>query len=397
MTTYSATSSPVYGGMFAPPAPAPSDIASVEVLRVDASGPKTTPDQTLSVSLHGSGTDPTAFGTLYEAQFSESASHAESTSMQWVATRGGVVIPGQEVTVIKPWDRHGVHVTGGGVIRQSYWMGWTLDTGAAGAKEMHLMTERRLDAILDWVDANIPNLSPTRRALSGGSMGGWGTLSYGIRRPDRFAALYPSRPRWRYSNPGSVTVRDYDYPYAVTYPVESAPPLAAGYGTGTVAQHLDIIAYVSNPANEIPWLGFCVGRNDGYMPFSDYVDAVAALRAAGRGFAFAWNDGNHSGGDIIGQVTATYPHGTFEIGKGYPVFSNHSLDQDPAVDLIGGINIGLKFRNVIESESAWSCEVTSATGACTVDVKPKSWIYTGSPSAQTVTITAANTWVTVSF
>ena len=68
-----------------------------------------------------------------------------------------------------------------------------------------------------------------------------------------------------------------------------------------------------------------------------------------------------------------------------------------AVDLVGGINIGLSFRNVVESAGAWACEVTSVLGARTVTVEPLSKTFTATVTPQVVSIPAANTWVAVSF
>lgn len=227
-------------------------------------------------------------------------------------------------------------------------------------------------------------------------MGAWGTITYGLRRAAEFPAIYPDRPRWRYSSGTSVSVANWA-DSTITYPSTSSPNVATVDGGGSSAARKDGIAFVANAANKVPWVGWCIGRNDGFAPFADQVAAVAALRAAGRGFAFVWNDGNHTTGSILAQITNSYPFGTFELGKGYPLFTNHSGDQDPAVDLVGGINEGLSFRSVVESASAWSCEVTSVLGARTVDVKPISDTFTASVAAQTISIPAANTWVPVTF
>jgi hypothetical protein len=61
------------------------------------------------------------------------------------------------------------------------------------------------------------------------------------------------------------------------------------------------------------------------------------------------------------KIFASYPYGTFEIGRGYPLFTSFSRDKNPNVDIAGGINIGLSFRNVVESASGWSCEITCIT------------------------------------
>ena len=130
------------------------------------------------------------------------------------------------------------------------------------------------------------------------------------------------------------------------------------------------------------------------MQFSDHIAAVAAMRAAGRPFAFAWNNGNHSGGDIMLTTLASYTADMFEIGRGYPHLTNSSRDQDPAVDLVGGINVGFKWRNVVESAAAWSCELYN-NQATTVTVKPHSTVFSG--AAPKIVALPAATWVTVTF
>jgi hypothetical protein len=223
-------------------------------------------------------------------------------------------------------------------------------------------------------------------------------MTFGLRRPHLFAAIYASRPRVRYGfTMGDVSVPDWNVGFHITYNSTNAPLIEDVDGGGSVMTRMDCVAYAANTANEIPWVGWCVGWNDGFTLRSDHVAMVAAMRSAGRGFAFAWNNGDHGVGDILTQITATYPPGTFKIGQGYPVFSEHSLDGNPATDLVGGINVGLRFRNVTETASGWSCEVTHASSACTVKVKPYSKVFLAATTAQLVTITAPNAWATVSF
>lgn len=262
---------------------------------------------------------------------------------------------------------------------------------------VHLITERRIDRMLQWADANLSRYDMKKRVLAGGSMGAWGTVTFGIPRYSKFAALYPDRPRFRYGyTVGNVAVPSWTAGMQ-SVPYASAPNLAAEDGGGSYAVYTDMIAYISNPANKVRWIGWCCGRQDGYATWQDQLDAVAALRATGRAFAFYWNDGDHTTGSRIAEILKSYPYGTFEIGTGWPLFTEHSLDQDPAVDLVGGINIGLAFRNVVESAGGWSCEVTSVTGACTVKVKPISEVFTATVAAKTVAISAANNWASVTF
>jgi hypothetical protein len=362
---------------------------SVAVVSEDVGVPYTTADQTLVVSLHGSGGANLTTGRQFRAAVVGEMAYSDQTEFAFSTARGTAAL-GVNVTLIRPVDFYGFR--DGALRRESHWMGFT----GMGSTDHKQITERRLNALIAWAKTNVPNCSPTRRALTGGSMGGWGSITYGLRRANEFAAVYPDRPRWRYSSGTSVSVPGWDTG-SVTYPVASAPLLAAIDGGGSSAVPRDGIAYVVNTANKVPWVGWCIGRNDGFAPFDDQVAAVVALRAAKRGFCFVWNDGNHTTGSILSQITASYPFGTFELGKGYPLFTNHSGDQDPAVDLVGGINEGLSFRSVTESAGAWSCEVTSVLGARTVTVEPISDIFTATVTPQVINIPAANTWVSVSF
>ena len=362
---------------------------SISLFSEDAGVPHDTADQTFVLSLHASGGSSNTTGRQYRANVASSLAYDGEDVFNFSTLRGTAAL-GVNVCLLRPVDDYGSYPSA--VRRESFWLGFT----GMGSVDLNLITERRVDALIAWAKGNVPNLNPDRRCLIGGSMGAWGAITYGIRRASEFAALYPSRPRWRYNSGASVSIPNWPTG-SVTHPAESAPSLAAIDGGGSSSDRMDGIAYVANTANTVPWVGWCIGRNDGFAPFSDSVAAVAALRATKRGFAFVWNDGNHTVGNIISQITNSYPYGTFEVGKGYPLFTNHSGDADPAVDLVGGINEGLSFRSVVESPTAWTCEVTSILGARTVDIEPISSTFTATVTPVAVTIPAANTWVPVSF
>lgn len=354
---------------------------SVSILSADGNVPTLNANQTLIMSLHGSGGANFTTGRQYRAAVSGYMAHHTYNEYSFYTVRGTT-----SETLLKSINRF----PGASPIEDMY-LGYQMEDG-----KVHLSTYRRLMAWIDWAKVNIPNINWKKNCVTGGSMGGWGTMTTGIRRPDFFAAMYPDRPRWRYcGTDNKVWICVYGTGF-VTTDVRTTL-LAPEDGGGYVSDYMDMIAYVSNTANKIPWIGWNVGWNDGYTARSDHVAAVAAMRAAKRGFAFAWNNGDHVVGTIPGRITASYPYGTFELGKGYPLFTEHSLDGDPAVDLVGGINEGLSFRNVVESASGWACEVTHISSACTVKVEPLSDVFTTPVTAQLVTIPSANTWVAVSF
>lgn len=356
------------------------------ILSEDTTVPYThIPNQLLVISLHGSSGSDLIYGRQYSAACHGRLAFGSENTFRFSTARGAGNGFATDVTLLKPVDRY--------TTSESQWMGFVVPPSVQSNK----VTVHRIDRLLEWAAQNVPNIDATKWYLTGGSMGGWGTLALGIRRANLFSAIYPDRPRWRgASTPDNIHVSTYGVGWS-NVPRASAPDFSAAEGGGNTRDYLDHIAYAANTSNDIPWIGWCLGRLDGFANFEDHVTAVAALRAAGRGFAFAWNNGNHGEGSILAQITQSYPFGTFRLGVGYPLFTNHSGDQDPAVDLIGGINIGLSFRNVVESAGSWSCEVTSVLGARTVDVKPISKIFTASIAPQTINIPAANTWVPVTF
>lgn len=342
-------------------------------------------NQMLYILLHGSGGADLIYGRQFSAHCNGRLAFGAEDTFRFSTARGAGNGFATDVTLIRPVDRYGTS--------ESAWLGFVVPPAVTRNK----CTIHRLDAMIRWARSNVPNIDWNKVYIGGGSMGGWGSLRYGIRHAELFSAIYPDRPQWRgASTVDNVQLSTYGTGWT-NVPRASAPDFDPAEGGGNTADFMDNIAYASNPENQIPWIGWCLGRLDGYANFEDHITAVAALRLAKRGFAFAWNNGNHGGGSIMSEINQSYPPGTFVLGRGYPLFTNHSGDQDPSIDLVGGINIGLSFRNVVESASGWSCEVTSVLGARTVDVEPISSIFNAVVAPQNITIPAANAWVQVSF
>lgn len=400
--TYSIASG---GSLWAGRAPAAVQFASV-VHQADTGGTVPTgAAQATHIYLHGSGGAVQTFGSTYKGYPQASGSYPENCvygamdhlafAVRTMPADSDFFSGGQAYGQIEPWDNNGTYP--GGATRQSYWMGYTADDFSG----LRLYKERHLDMMLAWLEANYPHMSATKRSLGGQSMGAWGTISYGLRRASKFSALYANMPRLRYgldgSGAGGNNVRVPHWPVGVqVYSPASSPTLDSADGTVNAASHLNAISYVSDTANAIPWLGWCIGRNDGYTPFQDHIDMVAAMRAAGRGFAFAWDNGGHTG-TLMTQIMSSYYTGLFRTDQGYPIYTNNSGDQDPSVDLTGGINLGFQHRNVFESAGSWSCEIRNLLGARTVTVRPKSKVYAGPGTPQVVNVPAGSAWVTVSF
>ena len=363
-----------------PPSRPDSAFETVTLLSADSFAPDgTTPNQRAVLALHGTGT----------------YTQLNTGSAQWQATGPDLSdVPGEPFRyrlrqsvgnfLINPLcGEPGTGPTGA-------WQGWMV------GDEMHPYHERRLDALVAWVLATYPNVSRTKWTLGGSSIGAWASINYGLRRPDMFAALFPSRPRWRYGRNNTevdVAVRGSTTPATFTL---AASPLVTGYSGVRVAEYRDSVAYVADSSHDIPFVAWAVGSQDEYTPFQDHIDAVDALRATGRGFAFAWDNEGHESTIFTTGIDNTYTEDMFELGVGWPVLTNSSRDQDPRIDSIGGINVGFKWRNIVETATTWSCELFNVKGATTVTVKPYSKVFRSAVAPKTVTVPAGS-WLTVTF
>lgn len=107
---------------------------------------------------------------------------------------------------------------------------------------------------------------------------------------------------------------------------------------------------------------------------------VRALTRNHHGFAFAWNNGDHSSGSKpMSMIHEDYPARKFARNRSYPAFGNSSIDQDPGPgdpkegDLEGGINLGFDWKDVVDEERGWTATIsnTRAKAEMTVDVTPR--------------------------
>jgi hypothetical protein len=229
-------------------------------------------------------------------------------------------------------------------------------------------TEKRLLWITQWV-VDRYQADPQRIHAGGASSGGVAAWNFGLRRPELFAAVYPSIGRVRRVPAVALEGR-----------LARDQQLLMDDGKTPYYDRVDGPKFVAEHKYDLPFVGFCCGRHDGYATWRENIDMVKALTAARHGFAFAWNNGGHGeGGRAMALVTKYYPAEKFARNQSYPAFSHSSLDQDmghgdPADgDLEGGINLGFQWSAVVDEPRRWSVAISNdlATDAMTVDVTPR--------------------------
>jgi hypothetical protein len=213
-------------------------------------------------------------------------------------------------------------------------------------------------------------------------MGAWGTSTFALRHPEIFAAIYPNRPRTiQKGMPSLAKVGDRD---KVMVDGENV----------AYFDRMNMVKFVSEHHEDLPFVGWCSGRHDGFASFREQIAMVNALTGAHHGFAFAWNNGDHSGGSAaMANVTRWYPQSLFARNLSYPAFGNSSINDDIGTgeeDVIegqvaksvmkdgngaaeGGINLGFCWKDVIDEPDRWSVSISNGLAAAdmTVDVTPR--------------------------
>jgi pimeloyl-ACP methyl ester carboxylesterase len=278
---------------------------------------------------------------------------------------------------------------GGTRAMESFWFGYLCVPQHATHPEprAYPFTERRQEWIIDWA-AKAYAADPERVTVSGGSMGAWGSATYGLRHPERFAAVFPDRPR----------TRQRGLPALVAQPAPGARVFMDD-GKTDYFDRMDMVKFAAGHPADLPFCGWCCGRRDGFASWREQVDMVKAMTAARHGFAFAWNDGDHSSGARpMARVLAYYPPERFARNTSYPAFGNSSIDQKPGNgdpkdgDLEGGINLGFKWSDVVDEDARWSVRLSNglATADMTVDVTPRRCQrFKARPNAEVTWSTAA--------
>lgn len=213
-------------------------------------------------------------------------------------------------------------------------------------------------------------------------MGAWGTASFALRHPELFAAVYPNRPRMKQRGLPSLVK------------IAANTPVTMPDGTTDYYDRMDMVAFVKEHDGDLPFIGWCCGRHDGFATFKEQIEMVRALTAGRHGFAFAWNNGNHStGAAAMREVMRWYPPEKFARNLSYPSFSNSSIDGHPGTGeveapegnrvrrvlnddngaLEGGINLGFVWTDLVDEGDKWSVSLSNelAEEEMTVDVTPR--------------------------
>jgi hypothetical protein len=254
---------------------------------------------------------------------------------------------------------------------ESYWFGYYCTPQWAKHTEprVYPFTEQRLLWMTRWAIEHY-GADPNRITMGGSSSGAVGSMNVGFRHPELFAAVFPSSGRVR-----KVQAVGFD----AKFDRDSATAVMAD-GTTKYYECVDGPRFVASHPGDLPFIGWAVGRQDGYATWPEMIDLVKVLTEGHHGFAFSWNNGNHGGGaSAMHLISKYYPHDKFALNRSYPAFGNSSINHEMGPgdakegDLVGGINLGFDWTDVVDKPGEWSVRVTNdlAKAEMTVDITPR--------------------------
>ncbi len=211
-------------------------------------------------------------------------------------------------------------------------------------------TERRNLWLLGWV-REYYGADSKRWSCSGGSMGGCGTVSFGWRHPELFAACHAHVPIVSYTALGSNSASRLE-PSCWTGPVP--PDLKTNEGV-PLLERMNGTKFVTESRDDLPFLFLLNGRQDGSIPWQNNPPFYQALTAARQGFAAYWDNGTHPtcGKDAPADVKAWAERfRRFRLDESYPAFTHTSTDRNPGSgapddgDIIGWMNRGMDWKEI---------------------------------------------------
>ncbi len=287
----------------------------------------------------------------------------------WYEAENGALLVS---TNMKPYDWWTAYHDNYGTIRP-----FTDVDGNAGGTVHDYPADRILSFLDDFVSQGW-NVDLDRILLTGSSMGGAGAIMWGARAADRFAyangwvGVYIPRetPQFKSSFEG-------------VYGTDAWNCLYEDSGLSAF-DYWDSARFVqADPGQEVPYLCFANGKNDGAIGWTQAWRFVSALIEAHQPFKFTWGQAGHGQRSILPGGNDRNIGVTIARDATLPAFTHCSQDQDmgdgnPAVgDPEGYINRYLLWepQTATDLKNLWQMTIllvgASPDAQASVDVTPR--------------------------
>jgi len=271
--------------------------------------------------------------------------------------------------VIAPCDyTPGLPYTG-----NSWWYGYCNSYPCVSSGIVINYTENMLVHMLEWAKASFP-VDPNRIILSGGSMGGTGSVSFGMRHPELFAGIYATVPQ---VNPGLKGMAFQDQLDDIWGPVSLNLPTDEGTG---VWNRMNMTQYVADHKEDLPFLKVQNSKNDTVLFWPQIPEFYRNLNASRHGAICAWGQGGHlnSSSGLPPAFLNWDIYSKVRLNQSYVAVSNSSANDDPGGgdpldgDSVGQMNSGYDWTILSDTADQWSALIKyTAGGAAHADISAR--------------------------
>lgn len=240
-----------------------------------------------------------------------------------------------------------------------WWYGYNSNLGGDLTKGVNVnYAERRLLQNMDFVRRKW-NIDPNRIYLRGSSMGGTGTVAFGLRHPEIFAAIFANVPQ---VNPAMDNI-GWSQQNIEKYCGTRAEAIKTNEGDN-VWDRLNMTKFVGEHHEDLPFLRTINSREDNVLKWPQIPPLLKALNDNRHGFISGWGLGGHN--IQASQVPAVVKD--FDILKlrrdvSFPAFSNSSLNDDPGNGdpkdgtVTGQMGGGFDWTILADTHDAWEADI----------------------------------------
>ncbi|MDA0708659.1 MAG: hypothetical protein O3B73_00445, partial [bacterium] len=217
-------------------------------------------------------------------------------------------------------------------------------------------TEEQLLGIVRWAQAYL-GVDPNQVYLTGGSMGGSGSVSLGFHHPHVFAHIDVNVPAVAYTPEGNLNRLN-----CFCGPLDDTVVTHTGEA---FLVHMNSIVTAETATADLPFLVMRSGRTDRSIPWANKPAFYAAMNAARQAFVAYWSGGDHATADDGFPKESHYAPSREKIrlDRGYLAFSNCSDNDNPGNgsaddgDVEGWINRGLDWEDLVDTDGVYSVTV----------------------------------------
>lgn len=253
----------------------------------------------------------------------------------------------------------------------TFWFGYNPDIAVsiAGPKyKFDNYTERYMLYLIDWAQKALQT-DPNATYLTGGSMGGSGTVQMVTHFPEKFAAGVALVPVYSYS------WRRHKGKSNSAFRMQCSTGKFTSSNPALMPDGTDLTVYgdgarnIDRPAIDMPPLFATNGRNDGSIPWENNPPFYKAANRARQAFTVFWNNGNHGmSGDRPKDMKIDFKEifRLYRLDLSFPAFSNSSDNRNYGKgpytdgDLVGWINRGMKWSGIVDQPDRY--EITLSAG-----------------------------------